>query len=299
MTASVEALKPEFNKIIPSGIKPEIIADGFVFTEGPLWDPREEKLLFSDIRADTIYSWDSENGTQIYRRPSGFSNGLTYNRQGDLIVCEHRTRAITITKDGAKPEILAGSYQGKKLNSPNDVIAANDGSILFSDPIYGLMEGQGGPAEQELSFQGLYRIAPDTGRLILLTDSFERPNGLALSPDEKLLYVADTVRQHIRVFDVGAEWQLTGGCVWAELWDDEHIGRPDGMKIDERGNVFCAGPGGIWIFNSQADLIGRIYLPDKTSNLAWGEDNLQTLFITSSSKVYRIRCLTRGIPLIL
>lgn len=293
----IATVLPEFEEIILPDTEIETIADGFIFTEGPLWDARRGRLLFSDIMANTIYTWSAEDGTQVFRRPSNFSNGLTFNRKGELIACEHLTRAITITRDEKKPEIIAAAYQGKKLNSPNDVIAASDGSILFSDPIYGLREGQGGPAEAELDFQGLYRITPQ-GELVLITDSFERPNGLALSLDEKHLFVADTVRQHIRVFEIGADWQLTGGCIWVELWDDEYTGRPDGMKFDKKGNLFSAGPGGIWVFNPQGDAIGRIYLPDKTSNLAWGDADLRSLFITSSSKLYRIRCQTGGLPLV-
>lgn len=289
--------KPVFENLIASDAKAELIAENHMFTEGPLWDVHEKRLLFTDIPATTIFSWKADKGVEVFREPSGFTNGLTFNRKGYLIACEHRTRAITISKDGKSFKIAADAYQGKKLNSPNDVIAANDGTIFFSDPIYGLREGNGGPADAELDFQGLYRITPDS-ELILVTDSFERPNGLALSPDEKTLYVADTVRQHIRAFKIGPNWQMNGGQIWAELWDDEYGGRPDGMKVDENGNLFSTGPGGIWIFNPQAELLGRIYFPDKTSNLAWGDDDLGTLYITSSSKVYRLRTKTHGLPLV-
>lgn len=295
--ARIEAAHLEFNQIIPEDAQIETIAEGFIFTEGPLWDARGKRLLFSDIPADTIYSWTQSDGAQVFRHPAGFPNGLTFSRQGDLIACEHRTRAVSITKGNDKTQVIASTYQGRKLNSPNDVIAASDGSIIFTDPIYGLREGNGGPAIAELDFQGLYRITPD-GDLELLSDSFERPNGLLLSVDEKHLFVADTVRQHIREFEVDDGWQLSGGCVWAELWDDDHSGRPDGMKIDHQGNLFSAGPGGMWVFNPRGELIGRIYLPDKTSNMAWGDDGLSSLFITSSSRVYRIRTQTHGLPLV-
>ena len=290
-------IKPEFEQLIPADAAIETIAEDHQFTEGPLWDPRMKHLLFSDIPSTTIFSWQEGTGEKIFRHPSGFSNGLTFNRAGELIACEHRTRAVTVSKDGQTFEILADSWQGKKLNSPNDVIAANDGSILFSDPIYGLRERNGGPAEAELDFQGLYRITPQ-GKLTLISDSFERPNGLVLSPDEKTLYVADTVRQHIRAFKIGPDWDMNGGQIWAELWDDGYGGRPDGMKVDVNGNLFSAGPGGVWVYNPQAELLGRIYLPDKTSNLAWGDDDMRSLFITSSSRVYRLRTKTQGIPLV-
>lgn len=293
----IVVIKPEFEKLISSDATVETITENHMFTEGPLWDAGEKRLLFTDIPATTIYSWKADKGIEIFRQPSGFSNGLTFNRKGDLIACEHRTRAITVSKDGKTFAVAADSYQGKKLNSPNDVVAADDGTIFFSDPIYGLREGNGGPAEAELDFQGLYRLTPD-GNLILITDSFERPNGLTLSHDEKTLYVADTVRQHIRAFKIGPDWQMNGGQIWTELWDDKYGGRPDGMKVDKNGNLFSTGPGGLWIFNPQAELLGRIFFPDKTSNLAWGDDDLGTLYITSSSKVYRLRTNTRGLPLV-
>ncbi len=293
---SIESHSPEFDRLVAPDAQVEVIAEGFQFTEGPLWDRRGKRLLFSDIPANTIFAWSAESGVQVFRHPSGFSNGLTFNRRGDLVACEHLMRGISVTVGDSAPKVIASSFQGKKLNSPNDVIAANDGSILFTDPIYGLREGQGGPAEAELSFQGVYRVTPDYGKLELITDSFERPNGLALSPDEKKLYVIDTVRQHIRVFDVGSNWEISGGHIWLELWDDEKIGRPDGMKFDAQGNLFSTGPGGVWVFNPNGDLLGRIYLHDKTSNLGWGDADLRSLYITCSAKVYRLRCLTSGIP---
>ena len=296
----IEAIQPQVSQLISTDAELETISEGHIFTEGPVWDTRGKRLFFSDIPANTMNVWkEGMPKAESYRQPSGFSNGLTFDRQGGLIACEHGTRAITKSKDGGKTfEVIAERYQDKRLNSPNDVIAANDGSVLFSDPIYGLREGMGGPAEAELDFQGVYRLPPDGGEVRLICDSFERPNGLALSPDERFLFVNDTVRQHIRIFEIGPNWQISGGQIWAELWDEGKVGRPDGMKIDAQGNVYCVGPDGIWIFNPQADLIGRIHLPDKTSNLAWGDDDLSSLFITCSSRIFRIRTHTKGIPLV-
>lgn len=295
---NIEALHSNLDQLITPDTTVETIVKNVVFTEGPLWDQSAQRLLFSDIPADTIYTWSPASGLQVFRQPSGFSNGLTYNPQGELIACEHRTRTISISRGDEPRRVLASTYQGKRLNSPNDVVAARDGSILFSDPIYGLREGLGGPAEAELDFEGVYRLPPGSDQLELLTDSFERPNGLAFSPDEKLLYIADTVRQHIRVFDVQADWKLNGGCIWAELWDDDFQGRPDGIKVDRLGNLFSTGPGGVWIYNSEAQLLGRIYLPEKTSNLAWGDEDLSSLYITSSTHVYRVHTLTSGLSLL-
>lgn len=288
----IQSIQPRFNQLVEPDTTIEIIADSFSFTEGPLWNTKGNSLLFSDISANIIFSWKPDGEISVYREPSNYPNGLTYDPEGNLVACEHSSRSITKEVNG-KVETVVDSYQNQKLNSPNDVICARDGSILFSDPIYGLRIGMGGPAEQELPFQGLYRVPPAAHHAILITDSFERPNGLAFSPDESKLYVADTVRQHIRIFRISDQWNFSGGEVWAELWDDDFGSRPDGIKVDHFGNVFSTGPGGVWVFDPMAILLGRIYLPDKTSNLAWGEDG-HSLFITSSSKVYRLRCRTYG-----
>jgi len=290
----IESYRKEFIDLIDPEVAIETIADGFSFTEGPIWDHGRNRLLFSDIPSNKILSWSADQGVSVHRSSSNFSNGLTYDPHGNLIACEHQSRSISLETGTNKVTTLANSYNGMKLNSPNDVIAAKDGSILFTDPIYGLRVGMGGPAEQELPFQGVFRLPPGSSQLELITDTFERPNGLVLSPDEKYLYIGDTVRQHIRIFEINKDWEITGGQVWAELWDDQYVGRPDGMKVDINSNLFSTGPGGIWVFDNKANLLGRIFLPEKTSNLAWGDQDRKSLFITSSSVVYRIRCRTNG-----
>ncbi len=290
----IEGAQSDFFNLIDPDTEIELIAEGFKFTEGPVWNSRENQLYFSDIPANTIYSWSESEGLKKYRAPSNFSNGLTFSPNGNLIICEHKTRSVAIKVNGTIQK-AASTYKGKRLNSPNDVVCAKDGSIFFSDPIYGLRLGMGGPAEQELDFQGVYRVPPNGSSPVLITDSFERPNGLAFTNDESRLYITDTVRQHIRLFHPYDNWNLHGGEIWAELWDEKYAGRPDGLKVDNNGNVFCTGPGGIWVFSPAAVLLGRIYLPEKTANLAWGEDG-HSLFITSSSNVYRMRCLTAGTP---
>jgi len=291
----IERLDKDFERVIEPGTEIEIILNDLIFTEGPVWNSQLNALLFSDIPANKIYIWSEKEGRRVFRENSHFANGLTYNPAGELIACEHQSRSVTRTDKNGQIHDVATHYQGKKLNSPNDVVATADGSILFTDPIYGLSAGNGGPAEAELDFQGVFISRPgaDPQKPELITDSFERPNGLAFTPDGKQLFVADTVRQHIRAFDVADGFKCSGGCVWAELWDDKFTGRPDGMKFDLQGNLFSTGPGGVWIFNPNADVIGRIYLPDKTSNLAWGDDG-HSLYITSSPMVYRIRCKTKG-----
>jgi gluconolactonase len=245
----IKSLSSEFDKLINPVAAIDVIADGFVFSEGPLWDANQNTLFFSDIPANKIFSWSETHGVKVFRESSNFSNGLTFNSSHNLIACEHRSRSVSITTPSGEYQTLVSTYQGKKLNSPNDVIAAPDGSIIFTDPIYGLRAGNGGPAEQELAFEGVYRIKPDNHDLQLLTDSFERPNGLAMTADGKSVFIVDTVRQHIRVYSINQDWTLKGGEIWAELWDDQVPDRPDGIKFDIYGNLFSTGPGGVWVFN--------------------------------------------------
>jgi len=289
-----EIYQEPFNNLIDPAVDIEIISSGHQFTEGPVWDKKNNRLLFSDIPANTIFSWNAEQGTDVFLHPSHFSNALALDEDGNLVICEHRGRAISLLDFNRSRTILVDSFSGFRLNSPNDLVIASDGSIIFTDPIYGLKAGNGGPAKQELPFQGVYRLRPGQNKPILITDSFERPNGLAFSPDETKLFVADTVKQHIRVFNIGQDWKISGGDIWTELWDEKQIGRPDGIKFDRDGNLFSTGPGGIWIFSKDAVLLGRIYLPDKTSNLTWGEDERNVLYITSSDKVYRLPSITTG-----
>ena len=268
------------------------LADGFVFTEGPLWDTSSQSLFFSDIPADTIYHFSDSQGIETFRKPSNFANGLAFDHDGRLIACEHRTRRISRSA-GDAIDVVVDRYQGKRLNSPNDVIVARDGSILFTDPVYGLRDGLGGPGEQELSFQGVYRVASDANEPTLLVDDFEAPNGLALSHDETVLYISDTIRRHIRVFKVRDDWMLSGGDILVELKGEEE-GKPDGMKLDADGNIFSTGPGGIWVCTAEGEILGRIKIPEKTSNLAWGDEDYSSLYITASTGLYKIRCLTSG-----
>ncbi len=281
-----------FEDLIDVSSEMELVAENFKFTEGPVWHAKEGCLYFSDIPANTLYRYDEKAGVSAFRKPSHFSNGLTLSKDGKLIICEHRARAVTLqTSEGYTT--LASHFQGKRLNSPNDIIISNDGTIYFSDPIYGLQEGLGGPAEQELDFQGVFMLRPGEKEPVLLFDDFERPNGLALSRDESKLFVIDTVRQHIRVFSKEEDSSYQGGEVFAELWG-EGLGRPDGMKFDDQDNVFCTGPGGIWVFSAHGVLLGKIHLEKKTANLAWGDADRSSLYITSSDKLFRLRCKTSG-----
>jgi sugar lactone lactonase YvrE len=271
----------------------EKVAGGFQFTEGPVWIPAGY-LLFSDIPANVIYKWaPGFDAAQVWREPSGHSNGLTLDRAGRLVACEHDRRVSRTEADGTVVA-LAEQYEGRRLNSPNDIVCKSDGSIYFTDPPYGLPGQEEG---RELDFNGVYRLAPD-GTLTLLDGSFERPNGLAFSPDEGVLYVDDTHKGHIRTFDVRPDGTLANGRVFVELKDPSKDGAPDGMKVDVQGNVFCTGPGGVWVLDPAGELLGVIEPPEVPANLAWGDDDLKTLYITARTGLYRIRVKTGGASLV-
>ncbi|MFO7973253.1 MAG: SMP-30/gluconolactonase/LRE family protein [Candidatus Hydrogenedentota bacterium] len=256
----------------------ETVAEGFKFTEGPVWLPGGP-LVFSDIPADTIYRADKT----VYRRPSGKSNGLTLDTQGRLIACEHGNRRVSRTEKDGTVVALAETYDGKKLNSPNDVVVRSDGTIFFTDPPYGL-EGR----EQELPFQGVYAIKP-SGELVLLVDDFVKPNGLAFSPDETILYIADTDGGHIRAFDVAEDGSLTNGRVFCELPG------PDGMKVDTKGNVWSTARDGVRVFNPEGKHLQTVEFPQNPANCAFGNEDGQTLYVTARTGLYKVRCTVKGI----
>ena len=290
----VEAFEPQMKKLIDPAAELEQLAGGFQFTEGPVWNRAQRCLYFSDIPTNTIHRYTAAEGAQVYRQPSHFSNGLTIDHEGRLLACEHRGRRVTREgKDGI--EVVAERYQGKRLNSPNDIIVMRDGSLIFTDPHYGLLPiGLGGPAEAELSFRGVYRLSPGATELTLLADDFEAPNGLALSSDERRLYIDDSERWHVRVFDVRDDGSLAGGKVVLEHPKGVQEGAPDGLKLDAQDNVYCTGPGGVWVLSPGGAVLGRIHLPEITANLNWGEDDARSLFLTASTSVYRLRCLAHG-----
>jgi gluconolactonase len=263
-----------------------------VFTEGPIWNAEGDFLLFSDIPANQMKKWSPDSGITTFRQPSGKSNGLTYDKQKHLIACEHANRRVSRTEPDGTVTTIASHYEGKKLNSPNDVVVKSDGNIYFTDPPYGLTAMYGEEGGQELDFQGVYRLSGQ--ELTLLVEDFDRPNGLCFSPDESILYIDDTARMHVRAFDVQPDGTLANGRIFAE--EEGENGVPDGMKVDQQGNVYLTGPDGIWIFDPAGTHLGVIQVPEVTANLGWGEDDWKTLFITATSSIYRIQLKVSGIP---
>lgn len=271
----------------------EHLAGGFSWAEGPVWNFEAGYLTFSDVIGNTMHRYDDSGGVQVYRQPSNFSNGQTRDTEGRLVSCEHRTRRLTReTGDGI--EVVVDGYEGKKFNSPNDVVAARDGSLIFTDPAYGLTKvEEGGGGEREIPFQGVYHVPPGSKTAELLVDDFVGPNGLALSPEEDRLYVADTERSHIRSFGIEAGWALSGGEVLVGI-PSEGDEVPDGMKVDVQGNIYCTGKGGVWVCSPEGKMLAHIDVPENTANLAWGDNDARTLYLTADSGLYRIRCRNAG-----
>ena len=248
-----------------------------------MWHRDDGSLLFSDIPNSRVYRW-RDGELSLYREPSGQSNGLTLDRRGALIACEHENRRVS--REGTDGAVfpIATNFEGKRLNSPNDVVVRSDGRIFFTDPPYGIREEQ-----RELPFNGVFTIAPG-GSLALLVDDFDRPNGLALSPDQRTLYIADTQRMHVRAFDVDRDGWLSNGRIFAEMREG---GRPDGMKVDRDGRLFvCAGT--VQVFAPDGKPLGAIDCPQMPANCAWGGGG-SDFYITARTAVYRTRLQTTGI----
>jgi len=273
---------------------------GFTFTEGPIWNAEGEFLLFSDMPGDVRRRWSAADGVSEVMRPANRCNGMVYDAQGRLLVCEHSTSSL-VRESGDEREAIATHFRGKELNSPNDVITRSDGTIYFSDPWYGRMPVFGVERERELGFQGVYKLPAGGGDLELVVgeDEFEMPNGLCFSPDESLLYINDTPNARIRVYDVAADGSLANGRLFLDEIGDGEVdhGAPDGMKCDERGNIWVSGPGGVWVINAAGEHIGVIEVPEVVGNLAWGGAGWRTLFIPSSTSLYRIETKVASAPL--
>jgi gluconolactonase len=301
--APLEVRDPRLHDLIDPDVPIDRVAGGLGFTEGPVW--RRGELLFSDIPNKRIVRWRRlPEGPELTTYATGMSNGLTLDRQGRVLAAEHDGRRVTrVAADGTRA-VLAERFQGKRLNSPNDIVVKSDGSIYFTDPPYGVQPSRPGTVRpagwwtrpipgKEQPCHGVYRLAPD-GTLQLLVDDFALPNGLAFSPDESVLYIDDSAHKHIRAFDVRPDGTLTGSRLLLDM-ASEDPGVPDGLKVDEQGHVYCTGPGGIWVCRPDGALLGRIVLPELPANLGWGEDG-SVLYVTARTSVYRLPTKTRGTP---
>ena len=316
----VERLSPELDSLVAPDATLAKLASGFKWTEGPIWI-KEGYLLFAEIPSNTIRKWSPQGGLSIFIHPSGYqgsepyggpepgSNGMTLDARGRLTVAGHAQRDIwrleSMNPDGQKT-ILVDSYQGKRLNSPNDLVYKKDGALYFTDPPYGFRTQSDHDPDKQLKVNGVYRLAgaaehaagaaPDNSKLQLLTAELPRPNGIAFSPDEKVLYVNNSEPKKIWMrYEVEPDGTLRNGRLFADATADPRAGSPDGMKVDVNGNVYSTGPGGIWIFSPDGKHLGTIDIPEKAANMAWGDEDAKTLYITASSSLYRIRMKVAGL----
>lgn len=305
INVNAEVNHNDFHKLIDLNSELEQIATGFDFIEGPIWHPSYKSIIFSDILGNSIYSWQADVGTTKRKRHSYMANGNAYDLNGNLLTCEHATSRLSRTNlTTGEYEVLASHFEDKQLNSPNDVVVKSDGSIYFTDPTSGRSAGFGVPRKPELPFSGVYRLDPSTNTLTLLIDDFAKPNGLCFSEDESLLYVNDTERQHIRVFDVREDGGVEKACTEqgrnGRLFATLKItgsGVADGMKVDQQANLYCCGPGGIHIFTSAGQCLGIIKTPEQAANLCFGDNDMQSLYITATTSLYRLRVNVPGVAI--
>ncbi len=299
---SILRVDPRFDALVPPDARIERLADGFIFTEGPVWIRDESRLLFSDVRGNTIYQWTEADGASPFIDPvfegdrtglrSISSNGLTLDAEGRLIICEHGNRRISRLEADGTRTTLVDSHEGHRLNSPNDATYSSDGWLYFTDPPYG-MEGLEESPLRELDFNGIYRLSPD-GELELLYRDQTRPNGIALSPDETTLYVAnsDANQKVWMAYDLSADG-VSNPRVFYDVNDQTGEGAADGMKVDNAGNIFATGPGGVWVFAPDGTHLGTIMPDEVPANVGWGDDG-RTLYMTARTGLYRIRLTTEG-----
>jgi len=308
--AKIVRLDPAFDKLVSADAKVEKLVDGHEWTEGPVWNRKEGYLLFSDIPNNAIIKWQDGKGESVFLKPAGYSgkepftgrepgtNGLTYDSEGRLVACEHGDRRVSrLEADGKTKKTLADKYEGKRLNSPNDLVYKSNGDLYFTDPPYGLPKQMNDPG-RELDFCGVYRLSKD-GKLILLTKEITRPNGIALSPDEKKLYVAssDPDKAIWMVYDMQPDGTISNGKVFfdATAWAKEkRPGLPDGMKVDKDGNLFATGPGGVLVFSPEGKHLGTFDTGVPTANVGWGGDG-STLYITANTALLRVKLNTKGL----
>jgi gluconolactonase len=307
-TGSIERLDPSLDAIISPDAKVEILSEGYKWSEGPVWIESEKMLLFSDVPQNTIFKWTEKSGAEIFLTPSGYtgstpsashepgSNGLTLDNNGKLILCQHGDRRIARLEspyNDVKPNFVtvADKWNGKRFNSPNDVVVRKNGDIFFTDPPYGLPK-QENDSTREIYFQGVYKVSND-GTVSMLVDSLTRPNGVAFTPDEKIIIIANSDPGKARwyAYQLNEKDSIVSGKILFDATENcknGEKGLPDGLRIDKQGNIFASGPGGIWIFNKDGKNIGKIKLTEPTANCALADDD-KTLYITSNMNLLRVK----------
>jgi len=302
-----EVIDPHFFTLIAVSTPLEKLASGFDWSEGPVWIKSGGYLVFSDVPSNIVYRWTPGRGVSVHLQPSGYtgseprggepgSNGLTVDSQGRLILCEHGDRRVGRIESDGRHITLADRYQGKRFNSPNDLIYHSNGDLYFTDPPYGLVKNMEDP-KKEISYQGVYRLKP-SGEVTLLTDKLSRPNGIALAPDEKTLYVAvsDPANPVIMAFDVNQDGTIANSRVFFDMksfMKPENKGLPDGLKLDKQGNLFATGPGGVFVLTAKGQHLGTIKTGEATANCGWGGDG-SVLYITADMFLARVKTLTKG-----
>jgi len=291
-----EIVAPGFERVVPRDAVVQTIHADCIFGEGPVWNARERYFLWTDIVGDKMLRWTPDEGVSVFRTPTGHANGTTYDRQGRLVVAGWGARTVWRLEPDGRAVILASHYQSKKINTPNDIVVKSDGAVYWTDTTGALficgMCGE--DVQRYLDFAAVFRLSPDGSTITPVAEDFANPNGLAFSPDESLLYVNDTTRRHIRVFDVQPDGSLRNGRLF---YQDEGTepGNPDGMKVDTEGNVYCTGSGGIHVLDPAGHLLGVIKLHPIT-NMAWGDADWRTLYVTGRAEFYRIRLNIPGVP---
>ena len=316
----VQQLDPSLARIVPAHAALERVAGGFdKWTEGPVWT-HQDSLLFAEIPANNIVLWAPGQGAHVFMHPSGYngagafkgpepgSNGMTLDPDGRVSVAGHARRTVwRLESLDPKGQIttLADSYQGKKLNSPNDLVYKSDGSLYFTDPPYGLATQSDDDPDKELKVNGVYRVPgarqhkagtpPDRDKLQLIIKDLGRPNGIAFSPDEKFLYIAESGKNIWLRYNVRADGSVDNGALFLDTSGAQGVGGPDGIRVDKQGNLYGSGPGGVWIISSEGKHLGTIRVPERVSNVAWGDADGKTLYITASTSVYRIKLNLEGV----
>ena len=283
----LKAESEDFWKLLDRGAKLEKFAGGFGFTEGPVWDAQGFLYVSDEVKNEIVRVFPGGHRETVFK--TGDPDGSTYDRKHRLITTASVLRAIVAVKPDGSYQMLADKYQGKRLNSPNDVLLGPDGALYFTDPTLDLVKGE----KQEIPFQGVYRLAAD-GSLRLLTKDLAQPNGLAFSPDGRRLYIDDSMNRDIHVYDVGPNGDLTNGRLFGKEEGPPESGVPDGMRVDRQGNLYVTGPLGIWIWSPNGRHLGTIVVPELAANLIWGDADFSTLYITASTSVYKLKTKARG-----